>query len=329
MWLGSLAFVLSVAAVEGARLGSLRWGWMDRPNERSSHIQPTPRIGGVGVIVAIVLALVLAWSQGWSPGHQICWLLAGSSGMAVIGFADDLFGIDIRIRLLFQLAFAAAVVVGGGVTVSTGAGAAVSSAVSIVWIVWTTNFYNFMDGSDGLAAGQGVIALLAFTRLLGGELEPVGLAGVGALCGFLLHNTSPARIFMGDALSTSLGCLFGGLAILVMKTQHSVWPGLLPVYVFAFDATTTLVRRMLRRERWWSAHRSHAYQLLIQDGWTHRSVQMLYLALAATTAELAIAWNHLSSGSAVALLVALNAGLSAVLMVIWRRAASHAAPPAS
>jgi UDP-N-acetylmuramyl pentapeptide phosphotransferase/UDP-N-acetylglucosamine-1-phosphate transferase len=308
MWLGLLAFVLSTCTVEAVRRTSLRRGWLDRPGVRSSHVQPTPRIGGVGVIVTWSVGLaVAALTIEWRPGPELALLLAGAVVIAVIGFVDDVVGLRASVRFALQVAVAALFV-----TVSNcsypSSGQPVSIAVSIVWIVWVTNLFNFMDGSDGLAGGQAVIALLAFGELLGGNTSVVAFVGVGALFGFLLHNIAPARIFMGDALSTSLGFVFGGLGLLVARDYHSPWPGVLPIYVFVFDATATLLVRFVRGEPWWSAHRSHGYQLLLQRGWSHRTVQMLYLVFATCTAELALWWPHLDvlavcAGVAVATLV--------------------------
>jgi Fuc2NAc and GlcNAc transferase len=317
MSLGLFTFVTSVLAVELARRASLRWNVLDRPGARSSHDQPTPRIGGVGVLVAWTIALAIAAAGAWSPSRELAILLAGAGSIAIIGLADDLLALRASSRIVLQAAIATAVVLAADRDIPFGGGA-LAIAGSVAWIVWSTNLFNFMDGSDGLAAGQGAIALLAFGELLGGGTRVVALAGTGALCGFLVHNISPARIFMGDALSTSLGFLFGGLALFATRAYDSVWPGLLPIYLFVFDATATLLRRVVRGERWWSAHRTHAYQLLLQRGWSHRAVQMLYLAFAAALAELALQWTRLDAAEVTVTLVVVHVALVVGLTWIWR-----------
>jgi len=151
------------------------------------------------------------------------------------------------------------------------------AVVALVGLVWATNLYNFMDGIDGIAGAEGVsVGLIGGLLLLVGHhpgLAAIAFSIAAASGGFLVWNWSPARIFMGDGGSGLLGFLFGAVAVASENANTvplSVWVLLLGVFVF--DASVTLVRRILRRERWYEAHRSHAYQRVVQAGWSHRTV---------------------------------------------------------
>jgi len=153
--------------------------------------------------------------------------------------------------------------------------------LAVVAVIWLINLHNFMDGSDGLAALQGLWSGLAFALAFGlnqAWLEmALALSLAGACLGFLYWNRPPARIFMGDTGSLLLGGWIAGLALTgAASGMFSVWLGLIICSLFVVDATATLLRRMLVGERWYTPHRSHAYQRLIVSGWTHGRVLTLY-----------------------------------------------------
>jgi Fuc2NAc and GlcNAc transferase len=218
-------------------------------------------------------------------------LVAGGVVVAAVGWLDDRWGLPVVVRGGAHLVAAAWAV--WWLRHTAGPANALGSAVSVLAIAWLINLYNFMDGVDGLAGvealtvgGLGAVMLTA-----GGH---VGLASAAALIaggafGFLCWNWQPARVFMGDVGSGLLGYLFGVLALATNDAgimPAIVWAILLGV--FLFDATATLVRRMLKRERWYRPHRLHAYQRLVQAGWTHRQVTWAVAALNGVLGGLAV-----------------------------------------
>ena len=158
------------------------------------------------------------------------------------------------------------------------------NVVAAVAVVWMINLYNFMDGADGLAASEATFVAIAagFALLWRGELglALIALAIGGASGGFFVRNRAPAKIFLGDIGSGLLGFLFAGLALVSDKSgglPFLAW--LILLGVFVMDATITLIRRIFRGERWYVAHRSHAYQRLVQSGWSHEKVTRCVLGL--------------------------------------------------
>jgi Fuc2NAc and GlcNAc transferase len=284
----ALAFGVAVAAwmLTGAmRRYALARQVLDHPNERSSHTVPTPRGGGVAIVVAVAVGLLALAATGQIQPHG-AWAVLGAGGIvAVVGFIDDHRPIPARWRLLAHVAAALWVLgwLGGlpplpmaGGTLQFGALGAVLATVSLVWLL---NLYNFMDGIDGIAAVQAVCVALPGAALwwvatgASDALAPVLVAA--AVLGFLPWNFPSARIFMGDAGSGFLGIVFGALALWSAHQQPTliwVWPILLGVFVV--DASVTLLRRLVRRERVYEAHRSHAYQYAARIYRGHRAVTL-------------------------------------------------------
>lgn len=329
-----MALALSLGLVEVVIRIARRRQWLDRPNERSSHQVPTPRLGGLGVLVAASITLGLAAAMGTVPSTDAprTAVLLGVGAIALLGLLDDLRSLPSAPRMIVQLLVALAVVK-GGVRLDLAFLEApwrdiVSFGASALWLVWLTNLYNFMDGSDGLAASQGIVALLTFCApflLHAPDLALILGILAAALAGFLLHNVSPARVFMGDALATSLGFLLGAMGLLSPRlAPEGVSPlfGVLAGSPFVFDATFTLVRRMLRGEPFWRAHRSHVYQTLLVLGWSHRGVHLLYTGLAALSAALALVNPGESRAMWTAAIILLHVGFLAGAIVVRRRKAS-------
>lgn len=267
--------MLSTGLVTGrVRQWALSRAVIDRPNERSLHAVPTPRGGGLAIVIVVGLieASLLATVEvdprwGWSS-----WL--ATLCLALIGLCDDLWSLSARFRLCLQIGVCGAwgVAVNGFGT--TGAGLAWAfQAVAMVWIV---NVYNFMDGSDGLAATQAVLAGLFGGLLLGAagapQLAVPALLVAASSLGFLHWNWHPARIFLGDVGSYFLGGQFAVLCMASAPGGTSAWVWMILLGPFFVDATLTLCRRIVRREKWFAAHRTHAYQLLAQAGWSHRKL---------------------------------------------------------
>jgi Fuc2NAc and GlcNAc transferase len=282
------------------RAYALRTSLLDLPNERSLHRTPTPRGGGVAIVVVTLGALV-GLAAGGVVSTGAAWTLgAGGALVAAVGWLDDRRGVRAPVRALVHAAAAAwaAAWIWGEPTP-----AAILGAVGIVWAI---NFYNFMDGIDGLAAAEAVTvgAIGGALLLVAGDaaLAIVPLIVAAAAAGFLGWNWEPARIFMGDVGSGFLGYVFGALALLSHRSGAvplTLW--LLLLGVFLFDATITLLRRMARGERWYQAHRSHAYQRLAQAGLNHAWVTKLVLLV--NLALGALAWlaqtRRLTTGAAV------------------------------
>ncbi len=274
---------------------ALRTSMLDLPNPRGSHSVPTPRGGGLAIAVTALSGVALAGGLGWVSAVVASALVGGGLLVAAVGWADDRGGLPPSVRLLVHFAAAGWALwwLGGLPALEAGWGpiqlGLAGSVVALLGIVWAINSYNFMDGIDGLAGGEALsVGLLGSLFLVANDhagLATVPLLIAASSAGFLWWNWPPARIFMGDVGSGLLGFLFGALAV---ASERS---GALPAFawvvllgVFAFDATATLVTRVLRGEAWHQAHRSHAYQRAVQSGWSHgqvtRTVLLLNLGLA-------------------------------------------------
>jgi len=257
---------------------------LDVPNERSSHAVPTPRGGGVG----IVLASVAGWSVLALLGHLQTRLLVALAGgglvIALCGFIDDRHQLSARLRLLvhFGAAVWALIWLGGLPALQIGADTITFGPFGYVLgalgIVWTINLFNFMDGIDGIAASEAAFisaagAALAWWVSSAVELPAVAMLFAAACCGFLLLNWPPATIFMGDVGSGYLGYIIAVIAVAAARQSPValfVWAIL--GGVFLVDATVTLARRAVRREQLQQAHRSHAYQHLAGRWRGHKPV---------------------------------------------------------
>lgn len=285
MGAAGLAAGLSFLAVGLYVLFAGRTQWLDQPGHRSSHVVPTPTGAGLAMISALVIAYAIEVVVRSSPdpvdpgfSEVIPPLMGAALALSLIGLWDDLRDLSAAWRLLIQLLLSLGFVLLIPVSSPWQAGALVFA------LTWTMNAYNFMDGSDGLAGMQAVISgsLLAYLFNLSGEhalaLASLGVAAVAS--GFLPWNWPPARCFMGDAGSVPLGWLLGGLCIAGGVQETLSWPAaLLVLAIFHVDAGLTLLRRVCLGERWYTAHRTHVYQKLIDRGWNHRRVLMSYTAL--------------------------------------------------
>ncbi len=301
----ALAAVSSWAIVAVVRDAARRRGLLDVPNARSSHARPTPRLGGLGIVVGVVAGVALAVGLGVEASRLLPVVGIGLC-VAAVSLADDLRGLPALVRLAVHAAAAAGVVwsVGGfdvvaiaGEPVWSGTGFAMSSPplaalVTGAWIVGFVNAFNFMDGIDGIAAGQAAVAGAAWAAIGWWQGEPalaaLGVALAAACAGFLPHNWSPASIFMGDVGSAWLGFLIAAAPLVTRPPRALLLPAALAVWPFVFDTTLTILRRAAHGENLLAAHRSHLYQRLTQAGWSHGAVAALYTGLAAGGAILAV-----------------------------------------
>lgn len=275
---GACALILFVLLKSG-----LAWRLAtDIPNDRSLHVRPTPRVGGWGIVPVAVLGILLL-----SPG---LWCAAVAAAfLAAVSQIDDRRGLPARVRFAAHL-----IAVVGFVVLNPAQAPWLMLAALSFLMIWLVNLYNFMDGADGLAGGMalfgfGGYALAALTSAQ--PLPELALACAlvaGAALGFLLFNFHPARIFLGDAGSISLGFLAGALGY--WGWAHGVWPVWFPVLVFApfiTDASITLLRRVLRGEKFWQAHREHYYQRMVRSGLGHARTALVWYAVMAAGIMLA------------------------------------------
>lgn len=285
-------FLASVALVAGIRHLSRHDVLVDHPNERSLHVTPTPRGGGVGVMVAVSLAMGSVGVLIPDLRATVVWVIAPGLAVSIIGFVDDVHGVDAATRLMAHVAIATALVIGVGGwprVVWPGLGSVnlgwLGVPFSIVFLIGLTNAYNFMDGIDGIAGSQAVIAGIGWTGL-GALFDDPLLTVTGAVlatssAGFLVFNWPPAKVFMGDVGSSFTGFLLAALCVVVARRSPvAATAGVVFVWPFVFDTTFTFVRRAVRREQLMRAHRSHLYQRLVLSGRTHGTVSLLYGGLA-------------------------------------------------
>lgn len=251
---------------------------VDVPNSRSSHIRPTPSGGGIAVVVASVLGeLVL---PGGIPAAMSIALYAALP-VALIGLADDRFNLSARLRLSVHLVAASAVVLPLALAESMTPPFLIGYLVGLLMIAWATNLFNFMDGIDGIAAGQaiymcGMAGALLFTR---SASTATALWIIGsASAGFLFWNWNPARIFMGDVGSSYLGFLLASIAAITIALDLLTLPvWLILSGTFLADTGVTLLRRVARGKKWWIAHRSHAFQRLNLMIRNHGKTTLLFM----------------------------------------------------
>jgi Fuc2NAc and GlcNAc transferase len=263
-------------------------GVLDVPNPRSSHTRATPRGGGVSIVATATLILIVLALRGSVPRDLLLTLAGGGVAVAAVGFADDHYTIPAGPRLAVHILAALWAVywLGGLGSVRVGAHVAqlgwVGSVLATLGIVWLLNLFNFMDGIDGIAASEAIFIATA-GALLSSDADGVAAAAwvfAGSCAGFLLWNWPPAKIFMGDVGSGYLGYVLAVLGLQAARTDSAApWIWLILGAVFLLDATMTLVRRALRGERVYQAHRSHAYQWLARRWSSHRRVTLLVAAL--------------------------------------------------
>ena len=321
-WLAAalLPAVASAAIIALLRRSALTQALVDLPNERSLHGAPRPRVGGIGLMAA---SLPVAFAL--SP-HDMALPLGLALALALLSVADDRHSLPIAIRLPAH--GAAALVMAFAAAGALGIGWVIVFALAIAWM---TNLYNFMDGADGLAGGMGVIG---FATLAAGAAtaDDLSLAWTSAClasgcAGFLVHNFPPARVFMGDAGSIPLGFLAAALG--VMGIVHGAWPAWFPLLAFApfiVDASLTLARRALRREKFWRAHRSHAYQRLVLSGWGHRRLAVSAYGLMALSSACAFLALRAEGTARSVIIWGWTAALALLFVTLERRLARSASP---
>ncbi len=285
-----LAFLLTFLGVELFRRWSLKKEILDLPNERSSHTKPTPTGGGL-IIVTVSLFLYAAFL--FFHNYSIPWgYIAGALLVTLISWLDDLFSVPVIVRFICH-AFSALIAIGVYGSFSTVylpfAGEInfyfFTPVILFFWIVWMINAYNFMDGIDGLAAVQAIIAGIGWILMSYqfGLVMTGTYAGILAASGigFILLNWQPAKIFMGDVGSAFLGYTFAVMPLMAatespQKSSTFLIIAVLVLWLFVFDTLITVVKRILQKRKIWQPHREHLYQQIIIHGYSHQFATLLY-----------------------------------------------------
>ena len=293
----SLIFVSSLALTGLVRRYALKKSLMDIPNDRSSHVQPTPRGGGLGFLLAFAIGLIFISFFPNLPVQPDPFLGLILFPLAAIGFLDDRYNLPSLVRYGVQLGVAVLAVVYYGIfpqpwlTEFGTIGIIVAALLTVIGFTALINFYNFMDGLDGIVASVTALQLSFIALYLN---QPIWWLLIVALLGFLWWNWSPAKIFMGDVGSTVLGA---SIAISLIQSPNTTlaWSSLAITLPITADTIYTLIVRLSRRENIFQAHRSHIFQRLQQSGWTHAQVTLSYAGLTIAITVLIWVWGPIGS----------------------------------
>lgn len=289
-----IGLAVSLIVTRIVELAARRRRLLDIPNDRSSHDEPTPRLGGLGIIAGTLATLVVS---GTIADLRILVVLLGATFVAAVGLLDDVRHISVKAKLAGQIAPAIGAVIlldplvaidVPGATVMTLPQWA-SWLVGVASVVVICNVVNFMDGTDGLVASYVSIAGVALGLFLGAS--PLFIALAAGCLGFLVWNRAPASIFMGDTGSQFIGFMLGA-GLLVQEATASLLMGLLVLAPLLFDTTLTMTRRIVGGRSIVQAHREHLYQR-IAVRWGHGIVSIVYAAAAVLCALAAYAYADL------------------------------------
>lgn len=290
--IGIIFTIISYFTVFFIRYWSSKREFFDIPNERSLHNHPMPRGGGLVIVILTLFGIgLLFYGQMVSiPIQQMMTYIVTGALIALIGLLDDIFHLPSYYRLIFQLVGAFIVIIDIGWwniikipfygNINLGWSGLI---ITFLWIVGLTNAFNFMDGIDGMAAGQAVVAGIGWF-IIGNmisipQIYIIGILVSSTSLGFLGHNWSPAKIFLGDVGSAFLGFTFAILPLMISNKANTFMIGFLLVWPFVVDTFFTFVIRSINKENVFSPHRSHLYQKLVISGLSHKSVTAIYIFL--------------------------------------------------
>lgn len=286
----------------------------DIPNERSLHSAPIPRTGGIALMAGILAGWVLLF-KFWA-----WWVVVPVLALFLLSLVDDVRGLKPGTRLIGHFAAALCVLFGAGISW-------VWMLPVLLYIVWMTNLYNFMDGSDGMAGGMGLLgfSFYGIGGLMGGNeaFAMLNFTVGAASMGFLYHNFHPAKVFLGDAGSIPLGFLAAAFG--VWGWHAGYWPFWFPILVFSpfvVDATLTLFNRARNKEKLTDAHCSHYYQRLVKMGWGHRNtaiVEYVLMLLVGVSALIGIGLDASGQGNMLSWWGAIYLGVSMWIDRRWRQ----------
>ena len=275
---------------------------LDHPNQRSSHVVPIPRGGGLA-IVALVLGVGMCFVIQAEVNRRLIYLLCGAI-IAWLGWRDDLHSLSPRLRFIVQGIVAAVSIWWLGyfkfVTIPMFGElqlGIIGIVITFLWIIGLTNAYNFMDGIDGMAGGVALSAGIGWMWLASNMDNPfvfwIALVITASSLGFLGHNWSPAKIFMGDVGSTFLGYSFAVLPMIASdQGGDALLLGTLLMWTIIMDAGVTFIGRLFRHENVFAPHRSHLYQRLVMAGYKHETVSALYIVLTLLAGLLSYEWSQ-------------------------------------
>ena len=264
-----------------------RKAFLDIPNSRSSHVKVTPRGGGLAVVAGILTGSCVAFFLGLTIPHFTFYI--GLVLMAITSFLDDKKSLPVYVRLSAHI-IAMGLVIGytGGLKFLPFASPLnfelgyFGYVVSAVWIISVINFFNFLDGIDGFAGSQAMVAGVSICTVFWKDASSVvGIIIALSALGFLFFNWHPAKVFMGDVGSVSLGFAFATLPFYStsLKIEEGVFSIAIFLWFFLADGAFTLIRRILNKEKIWEAHRSHLYQRLNKFGWPHDKIVIMVIFL--------------------------------------------------
>ncbi|MBC7960744.1 MAG: undecaprenyl/decaprenyl-phosphate alpha-N-acetylglucosaminyl 1-phosphate transferase [Vallitaleaceae bacterium] len=290
----AIAYFVTMGITPLSKRFAFRIGAVAVPNERSMHKEPMPLAGGTAIVLgfAVTVTLLAPIMKGFEIQNYIG-LIIGGILITVVGLLDDVYNLNARIKLSFQI-LAALIVVFSGTTINIVSWpwapggvlqlGAMSKLITVIWIIGLTNAVNLIDGLDGLATGVSAIASLCmmFISILYGEPIVVLLTATlaGSCMGFLPHNFNPAKIFMGDTGSTFLGFTLAVISINGLLKTYTALTIVIAVVILAlpiFDTAFTILRRLINRQPVMKADRGHLHHRLVDKGYSHRrAVLTLY-----------------------------------------------------
>ncbi|WP_310438743.1 glycosyltransferase family 4 protein [Sulfuricurvum sp.] len=273
-------FLLSALLTWAIKYYAIRQAILDHPNERSSHTLPTPRGGGLAIVITFYIGAGLLYSKGLLD-PKLFYAFCSAFPLLVVSLLDDLYTLGSKIRLIAQLlsSILALYALGGISTISlsfielSGWWLAFPIVLAMIWLI---NLYNFLDGIDGYAGSEAIFLGFAVAILFGYD---IGYLIVLSVLGFLLFNWQKAKIFMGDIGSTFLGFIFAVLLLDSLNHHIPLYSWLILLGLFWVDATLTLIRRAKKHEKLSQAHRKHAYQRITQAGWSHQKTVLIGMGI--------------------------------------------------
>ncbi|WP_067177438.1 glycosyltransferase family 4 protein [Sulfurospirillum sp. UCH001] len=274
-------FLLSLFLTYSVRFIALKKSLLAIPNERSSHSVSTPHGGGIAIALTWFLGLLYFVLYDKVDGSLFNALVCGSL-LSLVSYLDDLYELSPKIRLLIQalVSLLGLYLLGGLLKIDFGffviENQWITNVLAFLGLMWFINLYNFLDGIDGYAGSEAIFLAVAGWLLFGGDYF---LVLISSVLGFLVWNWHKAKIFMGDVGSTLLGYSIGIFAIYHQNNGVSIFVWLILFGIFWFDATLTLYRRYQNKEKLSHAHRKHAYQRLVQSGWSHSKVVIYALGV--------------------------------------------------
>ena len=274
-----LCFISTILATSTVLFFNLFSNIKDIPNKRSLHNEVKPKFGGI-IFMTIILIFWLVSDFLVPPEISTFYLSLITISLMAVSLLDDVKSTSALVRIIFHSILVLFFILNINLDLNL-----LYMCCIFILMVWMTNLFNFMDGSDGLASGMAVIGFGSYfiASFIAGDLNFAIKNGIISACslGFLCFNFPPAKVFMGDVGSISLGFLSGAIGIIGWEKE--IWPFWFPLIVFSpfiADSTVTLVKRIIKKEKFWEAHREHYYQRLILLGWSHKKTAIiLYLVM--------------------------------------------------